>query len=174
MRRNPGNHLRDIRIFPYAKWWIQILSDIPEVIARMFQKIRMWNAEKSGQLPLGNPNLSGREMRKNPVEFVNPDFFGYSWGDCPDFSKKSGCDVRRYPGNYLLDVRIYPDAKWRKILFCLLACCCLLNKVFGDFRMSKTGFIRMREAKKSGQSPQGRRNLSGCEIRICPDAIDKK
>ena len=39
--------------------------------------------------------------------------------------------------------------------------------------MGKSGFIRMREAKKSGQSPQGSWNLSGCEIRICPDAIYK-
>ena len=57
---------------------------------------------------------------------------------------------------------------------CLLACLLLLNKVFEHFRRCMSGFIRMVDAKKSGQSPQGSRNLSGCEIWICPDAIYQK
>lgn len=40
--------------------------------------------------------------------------------------------------------------------------------------MSKSGFLWICNAKKSGQVPPERPNLSGCEIRICPDAIYKK
>ena len=93
----------------------------------------------------------------------------------PDLSGKSGCEIRRNPGHHLGDLGKNPDAKWGEIRICLLvACCLLLNKVFGHFRMCESGFIRMRNAEKSGQSPRGSRNLSGCEIRICPDAIYKK
>ena len=104
MRRNPGNHLREVRICPDAK-------------SGFVRKIRMWNAEKSGQSPWVYPNLSGCEMG-------NPDFFGCTRGDCPDFSKKSGYERRRNPGNHLGYIRICPDAKFGKIRICLLAACC--------------------------------------------------
>ena len=134
----------------------------------------------------------------------------------PDLSGKSGCEIRRNPGNHHGDIGIRPYAKLRIRIFsdipeviaricsnnpdlicgeiraiatemsefvrmrneekscfaCLLLL--LLNKVFEDFRMGKSGFIRMVDAKKSGQSPRGSRNLSGCEIWICPDAIYQK
>ena len=123
MRRNPGNHLGEVRIWPDAKWWIRIFSDIPEVTARIFQK---------------HPGVWCEEIRAITTEI----------------SEK----IRMRNGE--------------KSGF---ACCLfLLNKVFGHFRMCESGFIRMRNAEKSGQSPRGSRNLSGCEIRICPDAIYKK
>ena len=81
----------------------------------------------------------------------------------------------RNPGNHLGDVRICPDAKCGEIRICLLLLLLLLlNKVFGHFRMRESGFIRMCDAEKSGQVPRGCPNLSGCEIRICPDPIYKK
>ena len=71
----------------------------------------------------------------------------------------SGCEIRIYPenpdvkiqmrsnpGNHIGDIEIYSDAK--------------------------SGFVRkmrMWSAKKSGRSPPGYRNLSGCEIRNCPE-----
>ena len=57
---------------------------------------------------------------------------------------------------------------------CFACCLLLLNKVFEHFRRCMSGFIRMVDAKKSGQSPRGSRNLSGCEIRICPENPDAK
>ena len=155
MRRNPGHQLRDLRKNPDGK-------------SGFVRKIRMWNAEKSGPSPRGSRKKSGCEM-------VNPDCFGDLQGDCTDLSKISGCEMWRNPGNCHGDVRICPDAKWGKILFCLLACCCcLLNKVLEHFRICNSGFIRMFDAEKSGQSPQGSLKKSGCEIRICPDGIYKK
>ena len=53
MRRDPGNHLMDIRICPYAKWRIQILSDIPEVIARISSH---FTSGFSGQIRILHPD----------------------------------------------------------------------------------------------------------------------
>ena len=55
----------------------------------------------------------------------------------PDLSGKSGCEMRRNPGNRHREVRI-------------------------------------RHAKKSGQSARGSPNSSGYEIRICPENPDVK
>ena len=99
----------------------------------------------------GYPNLSGCEIRIGPEnpdvkceeiraiatkisEFVRmrnldlsgktPDFFVYTGCDCADFSKKSGCEMRRNPGNHHGDLRKNPDAEWVKIRICLLAVAC--------------------------------------------------
>ena len=57
---------------------------------------------------------------------------------------------------------------------CLLLVACLLNKVLEHFRICNSGFIRMFDAEKSGQSPRGSPKQSGCEIRFRPENPDVK
>ena len=40
----------------------------------------------------------------------------------PDLSGKSGCEIRKNPGNQLAEIRICSDAKSGEIRICLLAC----------------------------------------------------
>ena len=51
---------------------------------------------------------------------------------------------------------------------------CLLNNVLEHFRICESGFIRICDAKKSGQFVPGNPNLSGCEFQKFPDAVYKK
>ena len=96
-----------------------------------------------------NPNLSGCEIRICPE---NPDV-------------KSG-EIRAITSGISEFLRMRNPEK--------SGFACLLNKVLEHFRLSKSGFLWICNAKKSGQVPPERPNLSGCEIRICPDAIYKK
>ena len=81
---------------------------------------RMWNAEKSGQSHRGYRNLFGCEIRicpENPdvkceeIRAIATGISKFVRMRNPDLSGKSGCEMRRNPGNHIGDIEICPDAK---------------------------------------------------------------
>ena len=98
--------------------------------------------------------------------------------DCPDFSKNPDVrcgEIRASTSRASEFVRLRNEEKsCFVVVVLLLLLLLLLNTVLEDFRMRKSRFMWMCNAKKSGQVLPGRPNLSACDIRIYPRAIYKK
>ena len=82
--------------------------------------MHVYGPKKSWQSHQGYRNLSGCEIRicpENPdvkcgeIRAITSGISKFVRMRNPDLSGKSGCEVRRNPGNHIWDIEICPDAK---------------------------------------------------------------